>query len=70
MGRGLGPFLLRVHRVLLAVDDVVVDAVLDVGTAVGNAEDALRVGFVLGEQQRRVAVAVEVALAQCRDGPP
>ena len=64
VGRHLGPVLLRIHRVLLAVDDVVVDAVLDVGTAVGHAEDPLRVGFVLGEQQRHVALAIEVALAQ------
>ena len=46
------------------MDDVVVDAVLDVRAAVGHAEDALRVGFVLREQQRHVAFAVEVALAQ------
>ena len=64
MRRRLGALLLRVHRLFLAVDDVVVDAVLDVGAAVGHAEDALRVGLVLREQQRRVALAVEVALAQ------
>ena len=55
MGRGLRPLLLRIHRVLLAVDDVVVDAVLDVGGAIGHAEDALRVGFVFREQQGRTS---------------
>ena len=48
----------------LAVDDVVVDAVLDVGRPIGHAKDALRVGFVLGEEQGRVPLAVEVALAE------
>ena len=66
VGRGLGARLLRVHRVRLAVDDEVVDPVLDVRAAVGHAEDPLRVRLVLGEQQRRIAVAVEVALAQRR----
>ena len=54
----------------LAVDDVVVDAVLDVRGAVGDAEDALGVGLVLGEQQRDIALAVEVALAQLGDRRP
>ena len=46
------------------MDDVVVDAVLDVRAAIGDAEDALGVGLVLGEQQRHVPFAVEVAFAQ------
>src|SRR4029079_12806186 len=54
----------RVRHVVLAVDDVVVDAVLDVGAAVGHAEDPLRVGLVLGEQQLRLARAVEEAPAE------
>ena len=44
--------------------DIVVDAVLDVGGSVGNAEDPLGVGFVLREQQGHVAFAIQVSLAQ------
>ena len=44
--------------------DVVVDAVFDVGRAIGHAENPLHVRFVLGEQQRRIARAVEIPLAQ------
>ena len=58
MRRRLGALLRGVHRLCLAVDDVVVDAVLDVGAAVGDPEDALRVGVVFGEQQRHVPCAV------------
>jgi hypothetical protein len=32
------------------MDDIVLDAVLDVGALVGCAEQALGVGFVLGEE--------------------
>ncbi len=64
MGRRFGAFVLRVHGLLPTVDDVVVDAVLDVRAAVGHAEDALGVGLVLREQQRRVAFAVEVSLSE------
>ena len=64
MGRRLGPVLLRVHGAVLAVDDEVVDAVLDIRGAVRDAEDPLRVGLVLREEQRDVALAVEIALAE------
>ena len=46
------------------MDDVVVDAVLDEGSAVLHAEQPLRVGFVFREQQRRLALAIEITLAQ------
>src|SRR5438034_6911925 len=59
---GFRPLLVRVHGVTLAVDEVVVDAVLDVRAAAGSSEDALRVGLVLREQEGRVSVAIEVAL--------
>ena len=49
------------------MNDVVVDAVLDVGRSVGDAKNALRVGLVLREQEGNVAVAVKVELAQLRD---
>src|SRR5439155_20213067 len=61
---GFRPLLVRVHGVTLAVDEVVVDAVLDVRAAAGSSEDALRVGLVLREQEGRVSVAIEVALSQ------
>ena len=64
MGRHLGSLLLRIDGRCLAVDDVVVDAVLDVGGPVRHAEDPLRIGFVLREQQGHVAFAIQVALAQ------
>ena len=64
MRRRLGPLLLGVHRPCLAVDDVVVDAVLDIRAAVGDPEDALRVGFIFREQQRHVPCTGEVAFAQ------
>src|SRR5215468_5387239 len=64
MRRRLGPLLLGVHCPGLAVDNVVIDAVLDIGTAVGDPEDALRVGFIFGEEQRHVPFTGEIALAQ------
>ncbi len=60
----LRSLLLRVDRFLLTVDDKTVDAVLDVGAPIGHAENALGVGLVLREQQRGVAVAVQVTFAQ------
>ena len=56
--------LLRVHRALLAVDDVVVDAVLDVGRAVGTPKmRCVLVSFSVNSSGD-VAFAVEVALAE------
>src|SRR5262245_47949494 len=46
------------------MDQEVMDAVLHVRTVVRRAMDALRVGFVLREQQRRSAVAPEESVAQ------
>src|SRR5262249_33469547 len=64
VGGGLGPDLLRIHRLGAAMHQVVVDAVLDPAAAVGRAEEALVVGLVLREDERRVLVAEEIALAQ------
>ena len=66
MGGHLGPGLLEVHRDLLAQHHVVVDAVLDVRVKVGHAENALVVGFVLGEEQRHLALAVQGVLTHYR----
>ena len=66
MGRGFGAGLIRVHSLCLAENDAVVDAVLDVRRSVGNSKNALRVGLVLREQERNIAVAVKIELAQFR----
>jgi hypothetical protein len=55
MSRGLCALLLRIDCVLPAVNNAVVDAVLDVRAVIGSAENALRVGFVLGEQERWIS---------------
>ena len=70
--RDLGALLLGVHRVLMALHHAVVDAVLDVGALVLlPGKQPLVVGFVLGEEQRRVAFAGEGEFTQqrmrCRD---
>ena len=53
----------RIDRMCGAVNDIVIDAVFDVGRCVVQAKEALRVGFVFGEEQRRFAFAVEPAVA-------
>ena len=68
MGRRLRSGFLRIHRPGLTENDAVVDAVLDVRAAVGNAEDALRVGFVFREQKRRVPFAVKVPFSKLGAG--
>ena len=60
----LRAFALRVDGIGTAVQEVLVDAVLDVGRGRGDAEDPPGVGLVLREQERRGAVAVQVARAQ------
>src|SRR6185312_10640786 len=62
--RGLGAGAVRVDRIAAAVDQIVVDPVLDPGSAVRRTEQPLVVGLVLREEQRRVVVAEEVALAE------
>lgn len=64
MRRDLGSFQVRVHGPLLAVDHVVVDSVLDVRRPIGNAKNALGIGFVLREQERNVSLAIEVPFSE------
>src|SRR5258708_4864797 len=64
MRGGLGAGLLGVHRPGLAVDDDVVDGVLDERRAVLAAEKLSRVRFIFRKEQRRLAVAIEITLAQ------
>ncbi len=66
MGRRLRALLLGIHRLPPAVDDVAVDPVLDVGRPVERIEEALGVGLVLGEEQRRGALGVEEPLSELR----
>jgi hypothetical protein len=63
MRRGFGSGLFGVHRLPGAVYGVVVDAVFDIGRAIFDAVEPLVVGFVLGEQQLRLPLAVEHPLA-------
>ena len=46
-----------------AVHDVVVNAVFDIGSAVVDSKQAMRIGFVLGEEQLRRAFAMQPAVA-------
>jgi hypothetical protein len=64
MGRHLRPRSIGIHRFAAAVDDVAVDPILDVGRAVGRAEEALGVGLVLGEEQLRGTVAGKKPIAE------
>ncbi len=50
MNRRLCASRLRVHRLLVAVHDVVVDAVFDVRSGVLDSKQAARVGFIFREQ--------------------
>src|SRR5215471_18156734 len=63
MGGSFGAGVRRVDRLLLSVHDGVVDAVFDVRIGVGRAKEPRVVGLVLGEEQRDVALTVQVALA-------
>ena len=64
--RGLRPRLPGIHRLPLAVHDVVVDPVLDVRGRVRPVAEALGVGLVLGEEPLGRAVGVETPLAEHR----
>ena len=47
----------RVHGLLLAVDNVLVDAVLDVRAPIGLTEDPTHVCFIFCKQQRNLTLA-------------
>ena len=64
VGRGFRARPPGIHGLRPAQDHAVVDAVLDVRGPVGDAEDALRVGLVLREQEGHISVAVQVELAE------
>ncbi len=63
-GRHLGPGLSRVHGVLTAVNDVFVDAILDVRAGASSLENPLVIRLVLREKQLLCALAIEIANSQ------
>jgi hypothetical protein len=54
----------RIHRILLPMDDGVVDAVRHVRARVRSAKDPGGIGLVFGEQQWDCARAEEVVVVQ------
>src|SRR5262249_50162260 len=62
MRRGFRASVLRVHGLLLAMDDVVVDAIFHIRGSVVAAIQAPVIRFVLSEEQLRGALAAELTL--------
>ena len=60
---GLGAGVFGIYRILGAVHDVIVDAILDIRSAVLDSKQPPGVGFVLGEQQLWRAFAMQPAIA-------
>ena len=63
MGRRLGAHAPRIDRARMAIDDVVVERVLE-GAGRGVAPEQGAVGLVLGEQELPVTIGAEQVLAQ------
>src|SRR5206468_3887188 len=66
MRRGFRPRAKRVHSTLLAMDDVLIDAILDVGASISLTKNPFHIGVVLGEEQRHLPFAPQVTSAQIR----
>src|SRR5271166_4841684 len=64
MRGGFSPGFRRVDRIVISVDNVLVNSVFDVRRGVGRAEDSLVVGLIFREQQRDISLAVQIALPQ------
>ena len=64
VGRGLGPRLDGIDRLMPSGDDVGVERILDAGRCVGLAPQTLCVALILGEEQLRCAITMEPILAQ------
>ena len=64
--RGLGPDLLQVDGFRAAVDDEVVDAILDERVRIRPSEQPLVVRFVVRKENRHVGVDIQVEPAQFR----
>ncbi len=65
--RDLRPLIIGIDGLRATVDDVIVDAILDVGAAIGDSKNALGVRFVFGKEQWHGPLARKVALPQFRD---
>src|ERR1017187_5898636 len=63
MRGGLGAAEFRIDSRAVAVDNAFADAILHIRRAAGRAPEALRVGFVAGEEELRRVVGVEPAAA-------
>ena len=70
MSGRLGPGFPGIDRLLLAVDDVVVDPVLDVRGRVRAVAEALGIGLVLGEEPLGRAIRGEPPLCRAPDATP
>ena len=62
--RRLGPRLPRVDRLVLSLNDVVVDPVFYIRRQVCRAEDSFVVRLIFREQQRDFSLAVQIPLTQ------
>src|SRR5574341_834823 len=60
---GLGPFGFGIHCLLIAMDDIIVNAILCVTRSVCEIEEPPCVGIVFSEQQFGRAFTVQPALA-------
>src|SRR6516225_560394 len=69
MRGGLGSGVVRVDRVLPVRHHTVVDPVLDIGCRIGGTEETLVVGFVFGEQQEWLSLAIEEIVTEGRICP-
>src|SRR6516162_996576 len=66
MRGGFGACVVRVDRVLPVRHHAVVDPVLDIRCWIGGAEETLIVGFVFGEQQEWLSLAIEGIVTEWR----
>lgn len=66
MRGNFGAVFAWVDGVGLAAHEISVDGVFDEGCGVLAAEKLFGVGFVFGEEERGLAVAIEIAVAESR----
>ena len=64
MGCRLGAGPVGIYRLKFSMNYVIVECVFYITAAVGNMKEALKIGFVLGEKQFRIAVTVQQPLPQ------
>ena len=59
MSRGLGTDAGGIYRIALAMNDIIVDPILDVRRCVRGAEESRVVALVFGQEQRDISFAVQ-----------